>query len=91
MIDDAVEEVYEEYGTHILGILAFHNIIIVSEYSPYFQSHSDGALVKLLKHALNPNGRLAPGTGIWPRGFTGKCWEVFSGDSRIWSAPDSQA
>jgi len=81
MIDDAAKEGYGEYRTHIL----------VADQVAATYSWNNGALMKLnetLKDALDPNGILAPGrSGIWPKRFRGKGWEILSGQNRTWSAP----
>lgn len=74
MIKDAAAEGFGEYRTHLLlqdqvaGVYNWNNSSMMR-----FQ--------EMLKDTLDPNGILAPGkSGIWPKKYRGKGWELGEGD-----------
>jgi hypothetical protein len=73
MVDDAAKLGYGEYRTHLA---------LMDQVAGTY-NWNDGALMKFnerLKDALDPNGILAPGkSGIWPRRYRGRGWEMRSG------------
>ncbi|KAI1618243.1 vanillyl-alcohol oxidase [Exophiala viscosa] len=74
MIKDAAAEGFGEYRTHLLlqdQVAATYN----------WNNSSLLRFQELLKDTLDPNGILAPGrSGIWPKKYRGKGWELGAGD-----------
>jgi hypothetical protein len=70
MIKDAAEAGFGEYRTHLLL-----QDQVASTYS--WNNNSLMRFHEQLKDSLDPKGILAPGrSGIWPRKYRGKGWEL---------------
>lgn len=81
MIDECAKEGYGEYRTHIL--LADQ---VQATYG--WNNQASRRLNETIKDSLDPKGILAPGrSGIWPRKYRNKGWELMYGDNRTTSSP----
>lgn len=76
LIDDAAARGIGEYRTH----LALQDQVAAT------YGWNNGAAMRLnnkIKDALDPNGILQPGrSGIWPKQYRGKNWEMWGGELR---------
>lgn len=81
MIDDCAREGFGEYRTHIL--LADQ---VQATYG--WNNQASRKFNETIKDSLDPKGILAPGrSGIWPRKYRNKGWELYYGDNRTTSSP----